>query len=155
LGTPLLRFTGKLDRVSDLCGEKINAGQVDHALALARQELGLAFDFAMLAPVKPERGLPHYCLFIETDKRDLETVRARVEAYLAEGHHYRYCRKLNQLGPLSIQRVAHGWATYEDTLQKRGQRAGDIKPTHLDGRVIWAEAFATKENQCKTASASS
>lgn len=139
--TPLIRFRGKLDRVSDLCGEKLNAEQVSHALAMVKEQTGIEYSFAMLAPVWTSR--PFYCLFIETGADDAELDRAVdiVETYLRTGHHYNYCRDLGQLGGMRAMRVANGRETYEATLREEGARAGDIKPTHLDRRRIWARAF--------------
>jgi hypothetical protein len=137
--TPCVRFRHKLDRVSDLAGEKLSAGLVESALDRARRELGLALGFALIAPVVPEEGPPHYCLFVEADAPGLADV---VERVLGESHHYAYCRRLGQLGPLRVQRAIHGWATYEAALRARGQRAGDIKPTHLDTWRGWSEVFS-------------
>lgn len=142
---PLLSFVGKLDRVSDLCGEKLNARQVDRALEIARTETGLRFRFALLAPVvSGEGGPPHYRLFLESDSdpRIVEEAARKIDECLLAGHPYRYCRQLGQLGPLRVQRVNDGWAVYERTLACLGQKTGDIKPTHLDNRRIWQEAFA-------------
>lgn len=142
---PLIRFEGKLDRVSDLCGEKVNARQVDHALERCRSRLGVAPRFALLAPVQPPdgEGRPRYRLYLECDAsaQVLEQLAAEIEAYLSTGHHYRYCRDLGQLDAVEPCRVSDGWRTYERTLVALGQRAGDIKPTHLDHRLIWDEAF--------------
>ena len=142
---PLIRFEGKLDRVSDLCGEKINARQVDAALLKAREEAGLTHRFALLAPVCPGRPgrAPYYCLYLDTDDSPETLQRAGdiVERYLATGHHYRYCRALGQLEPLRTRRIQNGWQTYERTLVRLGHRAGNIKPTHLDDRNLWATAF--------------
>ncbi len=143
--TPLLRFVGKLDRVSDLCGEKLNARQVDHALDAARRELGAVLHFALLAPRRSQDGTtpPRYVLYVESpaDDRLLARVGETVERHLATGHHYRYCLELGQLAPLEVRRVENGWQTYERTLRGLGSRAGDIKPTSLDVRDIWAGVF--------------
>jgi hypothetical protein len=131
---PLLRFEGRLDRVSDLVGEKINARQVDHALDLARTDAGLTWRFALLAPALP----PAYVLYLESDSPEAVVARARdvIEAYLATGHHYAYARSLQQLGPLRVQRLRGGWAAYEQACRERGQKAGDVKPTHLETRPL-------------------
>jgi len=135
-----LRFISKLDRVSDLVGEKINAHQMEHALETTKQH-GATFEFALLAPLP---GTPAtYCLFIESDLSDaaIASVRDEVEAYLRTGHHYRYARSLGQLGPMQVRRVRDGHRTFHNTLVAIGQKAGDIKPTGLDSRTLWAEAF--------------
>jgi hypothetical protein len=118
---------------------------VDRALELVREQLGLTHRFALLAPVTPAGAgqRPHYCLFLESDADPdaLERAAAVVEGYLATGHHYRYCRELGQLDPVRARRIRDGWRTYERTLVGLGQRVGDIKPTHLDQRPVWSEAF--------------
>lgn len=143
-GTPLVRFEGKLDRVSDLCGEKIHASQVEVALAQAQQSLGLQWRFAMLAPVMGQPA--HYRLFVDgdLDSSSGEDLQAFVEQRLSHGHHYATCRRLGQLGALQVQRVERGWQTFQQTLIASGQRAGDIKPTALDARHDWVKAFAVK-----------
>ena len=98
-----------------------------------------------MAPVCPGRPgrAPYYCLYLDTDDSPETLQRAGdiVERYLATGHHYRYCRALGQLEPLRTRRIQNGWQTYERTLVRLGHRAGNIKPTHLDDRNLWATAF--------------
>lgn len=139
--TPRVRFAGKLDRVSDLCGEKIHANQVEAGLNLARAQLGLDWRFAMLAPV--HGASPHYRLYIDADLNagQLRRIGQVLESHLATGHHYATCRRLGQLGVLQVQPVDHGWQVYQRTLVEAGQRAGDIKPTALDARHDWGRAF--------------
>ncbi|MCP5162814.1 MAG: GH3 auxin-responsive promoter family protein [Hahellaceae bacterium] len=140
--TPRLRFDGKLDRVSDLCGEKLHAGQIEQALSHARQQLNIKDSFALVAPATDQQP-PYYCLFLESDASDAKLQQcARVmDDYLTGAHHYHLCRKLGQLGPLMVQRVDSGWERYQQTLIQGGQRAGDIKPTLLDNRHPWAKIF--------------
>lgn len=140
--TPRIRFAGKLDRVSDLCGEKIHANQVEQALALVREKLAVEIRFALLAPV--HGSPPHYRLFLESnaESSQREQVVHLVEDFLATGHHYRTCRRLGQLGAIQVQPVTHAWQTFQRTLTAAGQRAGDIKPTALDARHDWLKAFA-------------
>lgn len=139
--TPLVRFEGKLDRVSDLCGEKLHATEVDRAIATAARECGVAPEFALLAPSRGEP--PRYCLYVEADAdRDaLAAMAGAVERELARGHHYKYCRDLGQLDGVAAVAVEGGLARYEAALVARGARAGDVKPTFLDGRVFWEEVF--------------
>jgi hypothetical protein len=137
---PLLRFDGKLDRVTDLCGEKINEEQVTEALRRAEEELGERLPFALLAPTSAPR--PHYRLYVEArSDADARRVGSMVERHLASGHHYRYCRELGQLDALAVVLVRDGFARFESALIAGGARAGDVKPTRLDARPIWAEVF--------------
>lgn len=143
--TPRIRFLGKLDRTSDVCGEKLSAALVDGSLLRAQEELGMRCDFALLAPIWPaeSRGPVHYCLFAESAARDEELARLAValEDRLLDSHAFRYARELGQLGPIHIQRVRDGRARWQEILVAAGQRAGDIKPAHLDARRIWGETF--------------
>ena len=140
---PLLRFMGKLDRTSDLCGEKLDAVQVERAIETALEAARVEVKFALLAPSDETVTPPRYTLYVEADADDasLARLRDRVEAELARGYHYRYGRDLGQLGPVRAWRVTHGWATYEATMVRAGAKAGDVKPTRLCGRRIWAGVF--------------
>lgn len=140
--TPSLRFLGKLDKTSDLRGEKLNASMVHDTLQSAKANLNLTWDFAMLAPTPCEP--PHYTLFIETNASDqhLQQLTEHMENRLRESYHYNYCRDLQQLAPLKHQRITQGHPRYIDALTQRGQRAGDIKPTSLDRRLFWSDVFS-------------
>jgi hypothetical protein len=142
---PRIRFVEKLERTSDLCGEKLSASFVRDALDQLQKELGLVYRFALLAPVVAGRNAePHYRLYVESahDERTLARAAERLEELLSQAHHYAYCRSLGQLGPLDCRRVQRGAEVYQDTLRERGQRAGDIKPTCIDAQPVWDERFA-------------
>jgi len=143
-----IRFTGKLDQVSDLTGEKLHAAQVQHALDEVRRALGVHWGVAFVAPVVPLDRQPYYCLFVAADRRDAPTdsvLVAALEVRLRESHAYRYSRDLGQLGPLRVQRVANLAARSLDVLVAHGQRLGDIKPSVLDRRPIWSASFGPGE----------
>lgn len=129
--TPLLRFEGRLDRTSDLRGEKLSAVFVENALRAVGVE-----GFALVAPVLGEP--PHYALFAENaDQRLTE----RVERALLENPHYRYARELGQLGPLRFELVRNGAEKYVSAMRARGLRLGDIKPSGFDTSTGWGERF--------------
>lgn len=138
-GAPLVRFEGRRDRVSDLCGEKLAEPQVVRALAAARA--GLSCRFALVAPALAPS--PHYAAYLDTDAPDeaLDGAREALEAALSEGAHYRYCRALGQLGPARVRRVRAGMAAYHAELVRRGARLGDVKPSSFDTRPIWEDVF--------------
>jgi hypothetical protein len=141
--TPRVRFAGKLDAVSDVCGEKLAARQVEAALARA---LGtLTADFALLAPVwsAGAQTTVHYCLYLDSaaDDAAIAAVAARLDDALLEGHAYRYARELGQIGPMHVQRVRRGRAAWQEALVDAGLRAGEIKPACLDTRRLWGERF--------------
>ena len=136
---PLLRFEGKLDRVSDQVGEKLVAARVEAVLGRLAGELGVPLPFALLAPAEEAR----YVLFAESPADDgaLERLASALDAALCEDHHYGYCRDLGQLGPITFRRVHGGWERYQRVLADSGTRLGDIKPAGLDARTDWAKAF--------------
>lgn len=138
---PRVVFLGKLDRVSDLAGEKLNARHVEAALEAARRSTGLAWRFALVAPTRSTP--PAYTLFVETDAPPelVERARAALEAGLEQSHPYRYARRLGQLGPLTVRRVRDGLAAFERRAVTRGQRLGDAKPTGLDAAFGWDDVF--------------
>ena len=144
---PLLRFMGKLDRTSDLCGEKLDAVQVERAIETALEAANVDVKFALLAPSDAAAKQARYTLYVEANADDAALARLRdlVEAELARGYHYKYCRDLGQLGPVRAWRVADGWATYEATMVRAGAKAGDVKPTRLCGRRIWAGIFENED----------
>jgi hypothetical protein len=141
---PRVRFLGRLDGVSDLAGEKLSPGRVGAVLdaVLPRH---LEARFALLAPQPGD--LPRYVLYLETAATDeaLQRAAAEVEAELARGHHYGYCRELGQLGPLSVERVRQGSRRYEAALVARGMLAGEIKPASLHAGDFWGQVFAGSE----------
>jgi hypothetical protein len=142
--TPTVRFEGKLDRVTDIAGEKLHEKQVSDALERARREVGVVTRFSLLAPSDaPLR----YQLFIESDASD-ETLRcfgAVVERELLANYHYSYCRDLGQLGAVEVIAIRDGQRTFTEVLTRAGVRLGDIKPATLEGRRIFHGAFRLRE----------
>ena len=133
---PLLRFEGRLDRGSDLRGEKLNATFAENALRAALEEHSATF--ALLAPELSNP--PRYVAYLEGAKEP-ERLAAALEQRLCEAMHYRYARELGQLGSLGFQLVNGGEQRMLQELAKRGQRLGDIKPTGFDPRPIWRDVF--------------
>jgi hypothetical protein len=132
--TPLLRFEGRLDRWSDLRGEKLDAAFVERALAA---EVPPSV-FALVAP-EVDSEPPRYVVYVE--RADAAVLAARLEDRFLEQHHYRYCRDLGQLGPVEGVTVRGGAATYVEGLRARGVRLGDIKPAGFDPLPGWRERF--------------
>jgi hypothetical protein len=140
--TPLIRFEGKLDCVTDICGEKLNAWQVDQALESATARVDFDVAFAILSPTL--EPAPHYRLYIEAEGAplSLNAFAGFVERHLRRCHHFDYCRKLGQLAPLEVVRVSHGVGRYQAEQVNRNKRIGDIKPTALDVMQIAEQVFA-------------
>ena len=146
--TPLIEFIGKDGYVSDLCGEKLHGARVDAVLRQALNEFQLAPAFAMIAP---EWGAPpRYVLFIddqESPQNLLDSLAQNIESGLAEGHHYAYCRRLGQLGPLRGARVHDGAHRYLARCVAFGQRLGNIKPAALHCQTGWLNWFEVGAEQ--------
>jgi hypothetical protein len=133
---PLLRFEGRLDRGSDLRGEKLNATFAENVVRAALEEH--AASFAMLAPELSDP--PRYVVYFE-ECSEPDRLASAIEQRLCEAMHYRYARELGQLGPVAPRLVNGGEQRVLRELVRRGQRLGDIKPTGFDPRPIWSEVF--------------
>jgi len=140
-GTPCVRFEGRLDCVSDIAGEKLDARVVGAALELATSRVEGPWAFVMLAP---EMGSPPcYQLYVEAsgDDAPIDALAAEVEKVLRAGAHYDYCRKLGQLGPVRAIRVEAGARALEWRRADEGGKLGDLKPSPLDRRTGWDRYF--------------
>ncbi len=129
---PLLRFMGKESNVSDHFGEKLSELHVRAALRVK----------ARFALVACEGNA--YTLFVETDRDNDELLLAaeRLDAALQQNVHYRYCRRLGQLRPFRVFRIAgRGAETYLEECRRRGQRLGEVKPAVLRADSGWAGVF--------------
>ncbi len=136
-GCPLLRFVGRERHVSDHYGEKLNELFVRERLDAALEQDGVAAKLAMLAC--EERA---YCLFIESEASPLAlaAVARALDGALRENIQYDYCRRLGQLGDLTLFRITReGSATY---LEHANQRLGDAKLVSLDARQGWSGRFS-------------
>jgi hypothetical protein len=143
---PVLRFEGRIDQVSDLCGEKLNPRMVAAALEYGQELVGRTFAFALVAPVAGDP--PGYCLYAEgADDPLLGRLCEAIERRLCDNHGYRYARALGQLAPLRAVQVRDGAARYILARARTGQRAGDIKPAHLDMRLDWSAVFEPSPQQ--------
>ena len=136
-----MEFVGRERHVSDLFGEKLHEARVREVVDAALREAGITPSFTLMAP---EAGSPPaYALFVECPglpEASLRSVVRRVERDLLEGHHYAYCRRLGQLGPLRGFRVhADGNRRFVERLAAAGQRAGSVKPALLSGETGWSE----------------
>lgn len=139
---PCVRFEGRLDRVADLCGEKVAEGQAEEALARAFGKLDLAPRFALLAPsLAPPR--PRYRLFVEADapRAHLDLAARLVDEALAEAHPYRHARGLGQLAEVAPVRVRDGAEAHRRALLAEGARLGALKPSVFDPLPRWDDVF--------------
>lgn len=127
---PVLRFVGRVDRVSDLVGEKLSEAFVASALAAAG-----ASGFTLLTP--EGRG---YVLYADAAAPGLAE---RLETELRANFHYDYARRLGQLDAVRLVNVPAGAAgRYAAECVRRGQRLGDVKVPALEVRGGWGPALA-------------
>lgn len=146
---PLLRFIGRMDRVTDLVGEKLSEPHVREVLDHAFAAHGVAPRFALVVPVAEETR--YYRLYVQgiddgATQSLVDSLAASIQAGLEENPHYRHAVRLGQLAPLRVHVLAGtgepGWAVYERGCLARGQKPGDIKPTALDSWTGWPIRFA-------------
>jgi hypothetical protein len=130
-GVPLLRFCGKEDLISDLCGEKLNEFFVRNAIDSVLTKLGIRPGFRLFAPCSDHN--PHYCLLLQAhmDKRTKDMIEKRLDAELRENFHYHYARDLQQLGSVEIKLIdtaKDAMGIYTQFLVRQGKKLGAIKP---------------------------
>jgi hypothetical protein len=139
-GTPSIRFVGKDDCVSDLCGEKLTdrfVARVLRRLFEGRPEPR----FAMVAPVALPGGFS-YALFIESDALAADLA-ADLERELRRNPHYAWCVDMRQLLPACVVRTRPGAdRAYVDACVALGQRLGDVKPASLSKEPGWQSILA-------------
>jgi len=139
--TPSLEFLGKEDRVSDLCGEKLNETFVASTLAEVFAKVGVTPRFSLVAPDLFESP-PGYTLYVETAAEPPVAFSAALDEALARNPHYRYCRALGQLAPVRIfHATTPMFPSYVERCREMGQRVGDIKPLALSARAGWSTVF--------------
>ncbi len=144
---PLVRFEGRLDCVSDLAGEKLDARVVGKALEAALSQTPGPWVFAMIAP-KSGPGIG-YRLYVESPRDDASEglLAEQVERELCAGAHYAYCRKLGQLEAVEAVRVFDGAGAIERRRAAEGGKVGDVKPSPLDRRMGWERWFTTARGE--------
>ncbi len=138
---PLVRFAGR-NEVADWCGEKLHEVQAARIIESAFTARRLTPSFAMLA-CDTSGDVPHYVLYVEAaaSEDDLGGIAAAIDCALGENFHYRYARRLGQLGPLRAFAARNAEASYLAACMARGQRAGDVKQVALDRRDGWTPQF--------------
>ena len=140
--TPCLRFLGKEDHVSDLCGEKLCEAFVGAALADVFQELHCAPRFAMLAP-DLAAGRSGYTLYLDGQSDPPAVLGRRLQETLEQNPQYRDGAALGQLAPVRVFRIAgDAHAIYLKRCGEMGLRLGNVKPLSLSRHPGWSEVFA-------------
>lgn len=138
---PLIRFSGRNNNVSDLFGEKLNEYHVSKAL----KEVFRGTSFLMLAP---ETGgdITSYTVFVEAIDNVDKKASSDLDSLLQENYHYKYCRRLEQLGKPRIFLIDPNQSKrasdiYLDESQKKGKKIGNVKPSTLSSQVGWSRIF--------------
>ena len=138
--TPSLHFIGKGDRLSDRFGEKLDDGFVAQVLDECLNGTP-GPDFAMLAPDERDAGTG-YTLYVQAGHADIANLASTIDDALSANPHYRYCRRLGQLGPVRVFAIDHGaHAAYLAHRNASGQPLGNIKPAALSAESGWSRRF--------------
>jgi len=145
---PTLRFCGKLDHISDMTGEKINAQHVSEILTKITKEYKLSVSFQLLAPERCDNAF-NYTLFLATNSSDPDYAKLvkDLDSELSSNYHYRYCRSLGQLKLPRIFRIDTELCSPHIVLLKHRSKTtkiGDIKPSCLDSNLYWSHRLPGK-----------
>jgi len=143
---PALEFLGREGEISDLVGEKISGTY----LRTFEDSLVSHFGFLhhCLLPRFSESELSHYAILFDVanERLDLQSSVARAwEQNLQLSYHYRYARKLGQLGPVVAKRIPRLRERLIDFYQQRqGAKMGDIKlktliTSPVEAGELWAK----------------
>lgn len=138
--TPSLRFVGKEDRISDRRGEKLSEGFVMRVL----RDLGLEGSrFTLLAPERDSEDRIAYVLYLCSGDGDPGPHLAEaLDRRLSDNPHYRWARKLGQLGAARVASVGvEAESIYLRWEHRRGRRLGDVKPAVLSNESGWGRRF--------------
>lgn len=144
---PLIKFIGRNNNISDLFGEKLNEYHVAKVVNEVLKEHSIKSPFFMIAPERTENGNVSYTLFFESaDSIDANLITNELDKRLQENYHYKYCRKLGQLGMPKIfsiesDRNKHASDIYLEENQVRGKKIGNIKPAVLSSQFDWSKKF--------------
>ncbi len=151
--TPMVRFVGRADMVSDLFGEKLAEAHVRSVVEATLRRNRIPADFWMVAPECTEGKPGFYTLFIQTAEgeggpqgaRALAQAAEEIEADLRANPQYEHCIRLGQLLPLRVFAIAERAAEdYLSACVASGQRLGNVKPPALHLRTGWTSVFHGK-----------
>jgi len=135
--TPSLRFIGRGEAVSDVCGEKLSEIFVSDVLKEIFADATPAF--ALLAPDHGD-GEQHYTLYVEGEPLSCWT--EALDRGLRRNPHYDYCRDLGQLSAPRLFVIAgSAFEAYALRKASNGARLCDIKPAALSRSTGWSEIF--------------
>jgi hypothetical protein len=135
---PCLKFLGKGEMVSDLCGEKLHETHVQGVIEKCFSRYSLYPTFCFLAP-EVEDGSPRYVLYLEGVNKSvaLRAVLREIDQMLCENFHYAYCRRLGQLAPLSGYVLEPGSKELYIAQKASQRRLGTLKVSCLERSTGW------------------
>ncbi len=134
--TPRIRFVRRRGATSNLAGEKLEEGHVNHAVGAALRALGLDATFFALAP-DLSGPTPGYTLYFEPARplspAQAEALRSRVDEALGHASFdYGRLRAAAQLAPLSLRLLEPGSYDAHRQLQvAAGSAESQLKTAHL------------------------
>lgn len=145
---PILKFQGRSNIVSDICGEKLHEDHVRDVLTACCGRFGRGLKFRFLAPeFNPRR----YVLFVEPANSDMASViqnAARsmlgdLDTGLRQNFHYQYCRRLNQLQSPSLALLGFGEMDRYLEIKASGKRSGVLKISELETTPAWLSRLSS------------
>lgn len=145
---PLLRFVGRNNNISDLFGEKLNERHVSEVVAGAFRKHTITPSFFIVAPERTgNQEPPNYTLFIEfKGPFDAKLISDELDEQLQTNYHYKYSRKLGQLGKPQVflvesDRDNTASDIYLKESQSQGKKIGNVKPSALNSQIGWSKRF--------------
>jgi hypothetical protein len=129
---PRIRFTGKLDGISDIYGEKLNEQFVNEELT---QQFSLRAHQPRFFLLCPDQDLTRYILYLEDSsvgEAVCSSLAEEIDKRFRKNFHYDYCRKLGQLKAIQINFTGpEAIRKYFAYCRSKGMRQGDIKASVL------------------------
>ena len=143
---PIVKFVGRINKFSDIVGEKLKNSFVEKQVLKTLEENNIKSEFLLFAPVKNETEGIFYTLFLEIKKDgrkfNWKQIENEINSSLCKAFHYEYAYKLGQLGKVRVFLIEKdGLKTYTAEKSKK-QKIGDIKYRLLDKNFGWENKFA-------------
>jgi len=141
--SPTIEFLGKLDNVSDIVGEKINADSIEQIYLALRKEGVSSLKFFMVAP-EIKKGYSRYVIYLQSKdpKEKLMKFRDQFEKKMSDNLYYNLARRSGQLKSLGIFKIKkNAQESYITRCTRLGQRVGNIKNNILNKNTDWEKFF--------------
>lgn len=122
--TPSIRWVGRADKVSDVCGEKLSETEVSQAIKKIEWK-----DFCALVPQRTTKKSYYVCLIPQNTK--VPFPQKSLEAEFEKNPHYRWARITGQLAPLRVKKI--------NTTSIRHKK----DPLHVKGSYLYTQTDDT------------